>query len=122
MVVPSLAQVGAAIDHEDSRFMLEDAHNIGADYDKTLMAWFANFERAWPELGADYGERFYRTWKYYLLCCAGAFRSRKYSVWQLVLSPSGIRGGYIRPPLGGGWNTEGTERAEREERGVGAKV
>jgi cyclopropane-fatty-acyl-phospholipid synthase len=94
IVVPSLAQVGRAI---DGLFVLEDAENIGAHYDPTLMAWCANFDRTWPELRDTYGERFRRLWRYYLLSGAGAFRSRKYSVWQMVMSKLGVRGGYRRP-------------------------
>lgn len=77
-------------------FILEDWHNFGADYDRTLMEWHANFETAWPELAKRYGERFRRMWKYYLLACAGSFRARKNQLWQLVLSPSGVREGYER--------------------------
>lgn len=69
------------------RFVLEDWHNFGADYDRTLMAWHDNFETAWPELRQHYGERFGRLWRYYLLSCAGFFRARQGQLWQLVLSP-----------------------------------
>jgi len=41
-----------------------------------------------------YGDRFYRMWKYYLLMAAGAFRARKYQLWQLVLSRRGVPDGY----------------------------
>jgi len=92
-VVPTLSQVSAAM--QDS-LILEDLHNFGADYDPTLMAWFENFDRAWPRLRERYGDRFYRMWKFYLLIAAGAFRSRKYQLWQLVVSPRGVRGGYCR--------------------------
>jgi cyclopropane-fatty-acyl-phospholipid synthase len=91
MVIPSLAQIGAAA---DGLFVLEDLHNFGAHYEPTLMAWHANFARHWPSLRAKYGERFYRLWTYYLLSAAGAFRARKYQLWQLVLSPHGVPGGY----------------------------
>jgi cyclopropane-fatty-acyl-phospholipid synthase len=94
MVVPSMKQVGAAI---EGQFVVEDLQNIGADYGPTLLAWFAKFDREWPRLRRKYGERFYRMWKYYLLSCAGAFRARKYQVWQFVLSPRGVAGGYRRP-------------------------
>lgn len=70
----------------DGRFLIEDWHNFGQDYDRTLMAWWENFERAWPRLEKKYGPRFYRMWKYYLLSCAGFFRSRHGQLWQLVLS------------------------------------
>ena len=75
-------------------FVLEDFQNFGADYDKTLMAWFENFDKAWPELKEQYDERFYRMWKYYLLSCAGSFRSRRNQLWQLVLSKGGVDGVY----------------------------
>ena len=73
---------------------MEDWHNFGADYDKTLMAWFGNFEVHWSEIAAKYGDTFYRMWKYYLLSCAGAFRARDMQLWQIVLSKNGVPGGY----------------------------
>ena len=63
---------------------LEDWHNFGPDYDKTLMVWLERFEAAWPELKSNYDERFYRMWRYYLTCCAGYFRCRRGQLWQLV--------------------------------------
>ena len=75
-------------------FVMEDWHNFGADYDKTLMAWYHNFENNWDDIKANYNERFYRMWKYYLLSCAGSFRARKNQLWQIVLSKKGVRGGY----------------------------
>ncbi|MCF7989591.1 MAG: cyclopropane fatty acyl phospholipid synthase [Thiohalocapsa sp.] len=76
-------------------FVLEDWHGFGADYDRTLMAWWRNFERGWPALeAAGYDRRFYRMWKYYLHCCAGFFRSRKGQLWQLVLSKPSRPGSY----------------------------
>jgi cyclopropane-fatty-acyl-phospholipid synthase len=81
--LPSARELTAAIEH---RFVIEDWHNFGPDYDRTLMAWWENFERAWPRLEAKYGRRFQRMWKYYLMSCAGFFRSRQGQLWQLVLS------------------------------------
>ena len=92
LVLPSMKHFGAAI---DGLFVVEDVQNFGADYDHTCMAWFANFDAAWPKLRDRYGPRFYRMWKYYLLSAAGAFRSRKYQLWQFVLSKRGVRGGYV---------------------------
>jgi cyclopropane-fatty-acyl-phospholipid synthase len=89
--LPSARQIAAAC---EGLFVIEDWHNFGADYDRTLMAWHANFERAWPELRDKYGERFRRTWKCFLLTSAGAFRARHLQTWQLVLSGAGVRGGY----------------------------
>jgi cyclopropane-fatty-acyl-phospholipid synthase len=58
------------------------------------MAWYENFEANWPKNRNPEQERFYRMWKYYLLCCAGAFRSRTLQVWQFVLSTKGVPEGY----------------------------
>ena len=69
-------------------------HNFGAYYDQTLMAWFKNFDNAWPKLKEKYDERFYRMWKYYLLACAGTARAREMQLWQIVLSKNGVKGGY----------------------------
>ena len=74
---------------------MEDWHNFGADYDKTLLAWYHNFTSHWNELKDKYGERFYRLWTYYLLSCAGTFRSRQIELWQIVYSKKGVPGGYI---------------------------
>jgi cyclopropane-fatty-acyl-phospholipid synthase len=70
-------------------FIMEDWHNIGPHYDKTLMAWFNNFEKAWPKFKDQYGERFYRMWRFYLLGSAGGFRSRSQQLWQIVFTRAG---------------------------------
>ena len=90
-MLPSATQLGQAM---DDLFVMEDWHSFGTDYDHTLMAWHANFEKSWPRFTEEYGERFYRMWRYYLLSCAGAFRCRDIQLWQLVLSKDGIRGGW----------------------------
>lgn len=89
--VPSAREITNAI---EGRFIIEDWHNFGQDYDLTLMAWWKNFERAWPRLEAHYSPRFHRLWKYYLMCCAGYFRSRQGQLWQLVLSKRARRSVY----------------------------
>lgn len=89
--IPSIKQIGKAIEH---LFILEDWHSFGQDYDKTLMAWHANFNRRWDEIKSNYDERFRRMWNYYLLSCAGAFRARELQLWQIVLSKTGVVGGY----------------------------
>ncbi len=90
-MLPTIQQIGAAA---EGIFVAEDWHNFGGDYDKTLMAWWRNFDGHWPALRVQYGERFYRTWRYYLLFCAGVFRARYNQVWQIVFSPLGVCGGY----------------------------
>jgi cyclopropane-fatty-acyl-phospholipid synthase len=91
--LPSLGQVA---DASEDRFVIEDVHNFGADYEQTLLAWHERFEGAWPQFAAHYGERFRRMWRYYLLACAGSFRVRANQLWQIVLSPRGVPGGYRR--------------------------
>jgi cyclopropane-fatty-acyl-phospholipid synthase len=81
--LPSAMELAA---HVEGLFLIEDWHNFGPDYDRTLMAWWKEFEAAWPRLSGKYDERFHRMWKYYLHCCAGFFRSRQGQLWQLVLS------------------------------------
>ena len=90
-MLPSLAQITNAVEH---LFVVEDVHNFSTDYDKTLMEWFGNFELHWDELKDGYDERFYRMWKFYLLCSAGSFRSRRNQLWQIVLSKNGVKGGH----------------------------
>ena len=92
--LPSIAQISKSI---EGLFIMEDWHNFGADYDKTLMAWFENFDTNWQSLKTKYPDRFYRMWKYYLLSCAGGFRARYIQLWQIVLSKNGVPGGYQRP-------------------------
>ena len=82
--IPQLHQVtDAAMD----LWRVEDLHNFGPDYAATLRAWHDNFEHHWAELSAHYDERFRRKWRYYLLCCSGAFSARSLELWQLVMRP-----------------------------------
>lgn len=90
-MLPSPRLITAAF---EGLFVLEDWHNFGINYVTTLKAWHANFERAWPQLSARYNERFYRMWRLYLLMSAGSFMARASQLWQLVLSPRGVAGGY----------------------------
>ncbi len=85
-VLPSMAQITRSV---ESFFIIEDVHNLGPHYDRTLMAWNDNFQRALPRLRDRYAERFIRMWEYYLLSCAGSFRARTVQVWQIVLTKYG---------------------------------
>ncbi len=89
--LPSIQQISR---HIEGLFVMEDWHNFGADYDKTLMAWHQHFNQHWETLKSQYDEQFYRMWNFYLLASAGAFRARDIQVWQIVLSKKGISGGY----------------------------
>ena len=101
--LPSPGQLAAAV---EPHFLIEDWQNFGPDYDRTLVAWHQRFEDAWPQLrwslaaAGDLAsaDGFRRFWRYYLLCCAGFFRARQGQLWQLVLSPSQVAQGDLRPP------------------------
>jgi len=92
--LPTISRIGKSA---EDLFVVEDLHNFGVDYDRTLMCWYDNFRDAWPRFRDALGERFGRMWTYYLLCCAGAFRARDIQLWQWVLSKNGVPGGYRRP-------------------------
>ncbi len=74
-------------------FNIVDWHEIGKNYDNTLMAWNNNFQQARPVLSnivdehgnRKYNEQFMRMWEYYLQTSAGAFRIGTNLVFQAVL-------------------------------------
>lgn len=89
--LPSAQQIAAAI---EPGLVIRDWHEFGADYDRTLMAWWDNFNRNWPGLRDRYGPRFYRMWKFYLHACAASFRSGQAQLWQIVLTRRGEQSNY----------------------------
>jgi len=93
-MIPAASQVTEAL---QNLFVVEDWHNFGADYDRTLTAWRQNFDAAWPSLSANYDDRFRRMWHFYLGVSAAVFRSRRDQLWQLTLSPHGVPDGYRVP-------------------------
>ncbi|MDN5923638.1 MAG: cyclopropane fatty acyl phospholipid synthase [Xanthomonadales bacterium] len=93
-MIPAATQVTQAM---AGLFVMEDWHNFGADYDRTLSAWRANFDAAWPQLSAQYDERFRRMWIFYLGCSAAVFRVRHDQLWQITFSSHGVPGGYRVP-------------------------
>jgi cyclopropane-fatty-acyl-phospholipid synthase len=86
--LPSAQRIARAI---EPRLIMRDWHNFGPDYDRTIRAWWHNFDNAWPDLKQNYDERFYRMWKYYLHCCMGLFRSGQGQLWQIVFSRRSAR-------------------------------
>ncbi len=89
--IPSASQITKSY---EKLLVMEDWHNFGDDYAKTLVAWDKRFRGNWHKLKDKYGEKFYRMWHYYLLCCAGAFRAREIQLWQIVFSKRGVDDGY----------------------------
>lgn len=93
-MLPSAAQIADAV---EDVFVIEDWHNFGTDYDRTLQTWRSNIESAWDRLPPRYDERFKRMWRYYLAASMASFRARRIQLWQVVLSPRGVKGGYVAP-------------------------
>ncbi len=85
--IPTASQIAKAY---EQIFVMEDWHNFGQYYDKTLLAWESNFRKNWDNIKSNYSERFRRMWRYYLLSCAGAFRARRTQLWQIVFSKKGV--------------------------------
>lgn len=85
-MLPSIAQIGRAV---EDLFVIEDIHNLGPHYEKTLLAWNDRFQKAWPRFAEKFDGTFKRMWEYYLLSCAGAFRARHIQVWQVVMTKPG---------------------------------
>jgi len=92
-MLPSAKQITKAY---EGIFKLEDWHNFGTYYDKTLMVWHKNFQKNWVKIKHNYDERFRRMWNYYLLSSAGSFRAHKNQLWQIVLSKIGSQVEYER--------------------------
>jgi len=90
-MLPSAKQLTTAT---EGIFVLEDWHNFGTDYDKTLITWHHNFNNNWDKIKHKYDERFFRMWNFFLLSCAGSFRANKNQLWQIVYSKKGVEGGY----------------------------
>lgn len=84
-VLPSLAQFTRAC---EPHWVVEDVHNFGPDYDRTLLAWSANLSARWSEIPA-FDERFRRMWHFYLMGSAAGFRARSLQLWQIVMRRCG---------------------------------
>lgn len=85
-ILPSVTQIGTSI---EGLFVMEDWHNFGPDYNKTLLAWNERFQAAWPELQSQFDDTFKRMWEFYLLSFAGGFAARNWQLWHIVLSKKG---------------------------------
>jgi cyclopropane-fatty-acyl-phospholipid synthase len=89
-MLPSQRQIIEAI---DGLFVVEGWQRLGRYYDRTLLAWRANFERHWPQLRTSRDARFFRMWRFYLSASAASFRAGKNDVWQVLLTPVSSAGG-----------------------------
>ncbi len=89
-VLPSLTQIFAAA---EKKFIIEDVHQFGSDYDRTLMEWHKNINARWSEI-PKYDERFKRMWNYYLLASAASFRARNLQLFQVIFRKPGFLPAY----------------------------
>ena len=96
-VLPSVRQIAKAV---EGLFVIEDLHNFGAHYDRTLLAWCRNLDETLRRAEFTLDESTRRMWRYYFLMCAGTFRARRNQLWQIVLS-KGLPGGYSPAHRGG---------------------
>ncbi len=89
-VLPPLTALESAM---SGLFGVREIERFGKDYDRTLMMWDDRFRVAWGDIqsltddagNTLYDERFYRMWRYYLMVCAGLFRSGTIDVCQMLL-------------------------------------
>ena len=84
--LPSVADM---LEASDGLLRAEDIHLLGSEhYEQTLLEWHKRLMMNWPEISklGNYDDRFRRMFEYYLLTCAGAFRSRVIDVAQIVFS------------------------------------
>jgi cyclopropane-fatty-acyl-phospholipid synthase len=79
----------SATSGDNTRLVLVNLENLGADYARTLEAWRLRFlERgdAVAQLGFDV--QFKRLWEFYLAYCEAGFRERSSSDVQMLFTKS----------------------------------
>lgn len=54
-----------------------------------------NNTSAGSDVDNEVADVFFRMWKFYLLFSAGAFRARRFNLWQVVFTKNGMLGGYL---------------------------
>ncbi|WP_286269381.1 SAM-dependent methyltransferase [Thalassotalea hakodatensis] len=82
--LPSINELTKQLTKHTS-LVMEELHDIGLHYAKTLADWRKAFLKAWPELSTlGYDEEFKRLWLYYFAYCEGAFIERSTSTVHLI--------------------------------------
>ena len=83
-LLPSIGRINTAI-NRTGEMHLYHMHDMGSSYVKTLHSWLDMFDKNIAQVRAlGFGEKFIRTWRYYLSYCEAAFKMRNISVVQLV--------------------------------------
>lgn len=62
---------------------IEDVHNFGYNYYKTLIAWYNRFKKTHDK---NKNPVFHRMWEYYLLSCAAGFYTKHLYLWQFIIT------------------------------------
>lgn len=82
--LPSISFMADKV-RDNTSMVIEELHDIGLDYAKTLADWRQCFLASWPELKTfNYDDKFKRLWLYYFAYCEGAFLERSTSTVHLV--------------------------------------
>ena len=88
----SMNRVGAVV-QRTGNLWLENLHDLGPDYARTLRMWRERFNDRREEVMAQgFDARFVRTWNYYLAYCEAAFAWRNISVVQATWCRPGVEG------------------------------
>jgi cyclopropane-fatty-acyl-phospholipid synthase len=71
---------------EPLSYSVLDVENLRLHYAKTLADWLERFERNAERIGEQFGERFVRTWRFYLIGSMAGFRSGGLQLFQILFS------------------------------------
>lgn len=82
--VPSLREIIWTL--PEHNFHLIDAESLRLHYAMTTACWAENFEQVADQVRENYGERFVRMWRLYLMGCSASFISSGLDVHQLLFS------------------------------------
>ena len=86
-ILPSIKQI---IQNSENLFVMEDWHNFGEHYAKTLNLWRQNFDASYDYLNKKdpikYDNTFKRMWRYYLMIFEALFSIREFQLWQIVMT------------------------------------
>ncbi len=101
--IPALSEVASAM--ESVPLFTNDVEVLREHYALTLDHWIARFAAHRGEICERLGERFFRTWEFYLASCAAAFRWRDLVVFQIqfakhLRNPVPVTRSYLRAARG----------------------
>ena len=80
-----LSPIGTTVARlEEAGFEVRDVEALREHYARTLRAWVANLEAAWPEAVAATSEGRARVWRLYMAACAVSFQRNRIGVNQVL--------------------------------------